>query len=146
MSKAPARKARETVTFSLFDPAKYLKDEATIAAYLEAAAEDGDAAHYISALGDVARARTTMAGLAGTVGETRPGLVKSMSAKGNPSLATTMKVMTALGFRFTVAPAAVRPAAKIKRTAASGRIAAAAGTAAAPSPSSTRSTPQRRSR
>lgn len=45
------------VTFSRYDPADFLKSEADIAAYLDAAAEDGDTAVIAAALGDVVRAR-----------------------------------------------------------------------------------------
>ena len=39
--------------FRSFDAARYLKTDDDIAAYLKAAAEGGDAAHFASALGDV---------------------------------------------------------------------------------------------
>lgn len=45
------------VTFSRYDPAAFLKSEEEIAAYLGAAAEDGDTAVVAAALGDVVRAR-----------------------------------------------------------------------------------------
>ncbi len=40
-----------------FDASNYLKDEADITAYLQAAMEDGDPALLAAALGDIARAR-----------------------------------------------------------------------------------------
>ena len=70
--------------------ARYLKTDDDIAAYLEAAAEDGDAAHFASALGDVTRARNISA-VARDAGLTRMGLHKAFLSKGgNPSLDTTM--------------------------------------------------------
>lgn len=45
------------VTFSRYDPADFLNSEEEIAAYLDAAGEDGDTAVVAAALGDVVRAR-----------------------------------------------------------------------------------------
>ena len=45
------------VTFSRYDPADFLNSEEEIAAYLDAAREDGDTAVVAAALGDVVRAR-----------------------------------------------------------------------------------------
>lgn len=42
-----------------FDPSEYLTDEETIQYYLEAALEGGDMKHFMSALNDVAKARTS---------------------------------------------------------------------------------------
>jgi probable addiction module antidote protein len=53
-----------------------------------------------AALGDIARARG-MAHLAKATGLTREGLYKSLSADGNPSFATILKVMKALGLKLT---------------------------------------------
>ncbi|MGO4686253.1 addiction module antidote protein [Hyphomicrobium sp. 2TAF46] len=86
-----------------FDPANYLDSEATIAAYLEAAAEGGDAAHFASALGDVARARN-MSAIARETGLTRQGLSKALAADGNPSLSTAMRVLSCLGLEISVRP------------------------------------------
>ncbi|WP_409560221.1 addiction module antidote protein [Hyphomicrobium sp. MC8b] len=93
--------------FAPFDPAKYLDSEEAIAAYLEAAAEGGDAKHFASALGDVARARN-MTELARKSNMTRAGLYRAFSEDGNPSLNNTMSVLSALGLEFTVKP--VKPA------------------------------------
>ncbi len=92
-------------TFSRFDAADYLKSEADIASYLDVAAESGDAAELASALGDVARARN-MSALARKTGLTRQGLHKALSPDGSPSLATAMRVLSALGLQFTVRKAA----------------------------------------
>lgn len=88
-------------TFSRFDAANYLKSEADIASYLDVAAESGDAAELAGALGDVARARN-MSALARETGLTRQGLSKALSPGGSPSLATAMRVLSALGLKFTV--------------------------------------------
>lgn len=100
--------------FRPFDAARYLKTDDDIAAYLEAAAEGGDAAHFASALGDVTRARNISA-VARDAGLTRAGLHKAFLSKGgNPSLDTTMRVMGTLGLRLSVQPAAKPKRAKAK--------------------------------
>ena len=97
-------------TIRPFDAANYLRDQADVAAYLEAAAEDGDPGTLAVALGTVARARS-MAQLARDTGLSREGLYKASAPGGNPSFATIAKVADALGFRMTFAPKAV-PAAQ----------------------------------
>ncbi len=87
-----------------FDMANYLQSDEDIAEYLRQVLEEGDAALLAAALGDVARARS-MTQLARDTGLTREGLYKALSADGNPSMATMMKVMKAMGLRFTVEPA-----------------------------------------
>ena len=89
-------------TFSRYDTADYLKTEDDVLAYLEAAMEEaGDDPTFIAvALGNVARARGMMQ-LARETGITREGLYKALSAGGNPSLGTTLKVMKALGLKLT---------------------------------------------
>jgi probable addiction module antidote protein len=96
-----ARKAK-TETFSRYDTADFLRSDADILAYLEAAMEEGadDPAFIAVALGNVARARG-MARLARDTGLTREGLYKALSVEGNPSLGTTLKVMKALGLKLT---------------------------------------------
>ncbi|MGB6605674.1 MAG: addiction module antidote protein [Steroidobacteraceae bacterium] len=84
-----------------FDAAEYLRDEADIAAYLEAAAAEEDPRVLAAALGDVARARG-MSELARQTGLTREALYRSLSADGNPELATLTKVLRAFGLRLTV--------------------------------------------
>jgi len=94
-------------TFSRYDTADYLKTEEDIAAYISAVMEEGgdDLAYVARALGVVARSRN-MSQLARDVGMTRQGLDKALSAEGNPSFATVVKVAKALGFRVTLSPAA----------------------------------------
>jgi probable addiction module antidote protein len=89
-------------TFSRWDAADHLKTKAQIAAYLEACMEEAgdDSALLAAALGDIARARG-MAQLAKATGLTREGLYKSLAADGNPSFATILKVMKALGLKLT---------------------------------------------
>jgi probable addiction module antidote protein len=93
---------RKKVTFSRYDVADYLESEEDMAAYLEACMEEAgdDAAYIAAALGGIARARG-MAQLSKDTGISREGLYKALSAEGNPSLATVLKVMKALGLKFT---------------------------------------------
>jgi probable addiction module antidote protein len=76
-------------------------------AFVEAAfAEGGDDAAFIAqALGEVARSRG-MAQVARSAGMSREGLYKALGADGNPSFATVLKVLAALGLRLQVSLAA----------------------------------------
>ena len=84
-----------------YDSAEYLKTEEDMAMYLEACLEEaGDDASFIAAaLGDIARAKG-MSELARDTGLGRESLYKSLSSDGNPSFATILKVMSALGLRL----------------------------------------------
>jgi probable addiction module antidote protein len=92
---------RATETFSAYDTADYLTDTQDAAAYLEAALEAGgdDPACVAQALGVIARSGN-VSELARQVGMSREGLYKALSADGNPSFATIMKVAAALGLRL----------------------------------------------
>jgi probable addiction module antidote protein len=84
---------------TVYDAAQYLETDEDIAAYLEAALEDGDPALIAAALGDIARARG-MTDVARTTGLGRESLYKALSSDGNPEFATVMKVIKALGLRL----------------------------------------------
>lgn len=87
-----------------FDAADFLKSDALIQEYLVAALEENDPAYFQQALGTVARARG-MQSVAESSDATRAGLYKALSAQGNPEFATVLRVINALGYRLTVAPA-----------------------------------------
>jgi probable addiction module antidote protein len=87
------------IQFSRYDTVDYLQTEEDMVAYLDAVMEDGDPALIAAALGDIARARN-LSRLAREVGMSRQGLDKALSGKGNPSLATVLKVAKALGLRL----------------------------------------------
>ncbi len=99
------RRKSRTVTVP-YDAAEFLRDDAECAAYLQAVMEDEDATekNIAAALGDIARARG-MAQLARDTGLAREALYRSLSADGNPSFATIMKVTRALGVKLTAVPA-----------------------------------------
>ncbi len=84
-----------------WDSAANLKTDEDIAAYLDACFEEaGDDAAYIThALGVVAKAKG-MTQLAKQTGLGRESLYKALSGDGNPSFATILKVMRALGVQI----------------------------------------------
>ena len=88
--------------FSRYDVTEYLKSKEELAAYLDACVEQAgdDAAYIAAALGDVARTRG-MVQLAKDTGISREGLYKALSPDGNPSIATVLKVIKALGLKLT---------------------------------------------
>lgn len=96
--------AAKKESFSRYDSADYLKSEEDIATYLDACSDENDPALMAVALGAVARARN-MSQLARDTGLTREGLYKALSADGNPSLSTAMKVANALGYQLRWVPA-----------------------------------------
>jgi probable addiction module antidote protein len=79
-----------------WDAADHLNTVEDMAAYLEAALEDGDPALFAAALGDVARAKG-MTKIALDTGLGRESLYKSLSPNGNPEFATVLKVLQSLG-------------------------------------------------
>ena len=82
-----------------WDPAEHLESEEDMAAYLEAALEDGDPALIAAALGDIARAQG-MSQIAPKTGLGRESLYKALSPDGNPEFSTVLKVVRALGLRL----------------------------------------------
>jgi probable addiction module antidote protein len=82
-----------------WDAAEHLNTAADMAAYLEAALEDGDPTLITAVLGDIARAKG-MAQLARDTGLGCESLYKALSAEGNPEFATVLKVIRALGLKL----------------------------------------------
>ncbi len=82
-----------------WDAADHLASLDDMAAYLEAALDEGDAALFAAALGDVARAKG-MSEIARGAGMGRESLYKALSPDGNPELATVLKVLRSLGLRL----------------------------------------------
>ena len=82
-----------------YDAAEYLETAEDMAAYLEAALEDGEPAIVVKALGTIARARG-MSQIARDTGLGRESLYKALSPEGNPEFATVMKVVRALGLKL----------------------------------------------
>lgn len=91
----------EHSTYARFDAADYLEDLDDVAAYLEIALEESgeDPSAVPRALGVIARSQN-MSELARRAGMSRDGLYKALSADGNPTWSTILKVTRALGLRF----------------------------------------------
>ena len=86
-----------------FDAADYLESIEDVSAYLEIALEESadDPTAVPRALGVIARSQN-MSELARRVGMSRDGLYKALSAEGNPTWSTVLKVTNALGLRLTL--------------------------------------------
>ena len=105
MATLSARKKAKVKT-SAYDVAEHLRTPEEMAAYLDAWLEDApdDVAGIARALGDVARAKG-MSLVAKEAGLSRESLYRALSADGNPSFATVLKVAKALGVRLHAQPA-----------------------------------------
>lgn len=86
-----------------WDAADHLDSRSELAAYVEAALENGDPALVAAALGDIARAKG-MSEIAREAGMGRESLYKALSAGGNPELGTFLRVVRALGLELRVTP------------------------------------------
>jgi len=86
-----------------WDSAEHLKTEEDMVLYLQACFEEAgdDAAFIAKAIGTIAKARG-MSQLAHDTGLGRESLYKALSGDGNPSLATILKVIKALGLKLHV--------------------------------------------
>ena len=82
-----------------WDAAEHLETTEDMAAYLEAALEEGDPALISAAKGDIARAKG-IAQIARETGLGRESLYKALSPEGNPEFVTVLKVLRALGLRL----------------------------------------------
>lgn len=94
----------ETMPWNVQDELKTPED---CAAFIRAALDGAgnDPAFLAVALGEVARS-VGMSQVARDAGLSREGLYRALSSEGNPSYATMVKVLGALGLRLTVEPAA----------------------------------------
>ncbi len=100
-----AMRLQKTKTSS-YDVAEHLRTPEEMAAYLDAWLEEApeDAAGIARALGNIARARG-MTQVAKDAGLSRESLYRALSAEGNPSFATVLKVARALGVKLHAAAA-----------------------------------------
>jgi len=90
-----------TIELGRFDAAEYLTDPQDQAERLDEAFASGDARFTAHALGMIARA-CGMTELATATGLKRQALYRALSANGNPTLETLLKVMKALGLDLVV--------------------------------------------
>lgn len=86
-----------------WDSADFLDTPEAIAAYLEAAFEDGDPKVIAHALGNVAKAKG-ISQVAKDTGVSRAGLYKALSEDGDPRLTTFLGVIKSLGLTVSVHP------------------------------------------
>ena len=87
-----------------WDVTDALKTPEARAAYIEAAIEENDPDFLTVALGDVAKAEG-MTKVARKAKVARENLYRAFSPGGNPTMATVMRVLNALGLRICVSPA-----------------------------------------
>ena len=89
-----------------YDVSQHLRTPEEMAAYLDAWLEEGpdDVVGIARALGDIARAKG-MSQVARDAGLSRESLYKALGENGNPSFATVLKVVRALGVKFHAEPA-----------------------------------------
>ena len=100
MTKVAAKKTPKTKV-TAYDVSEHLRTPEEMAAYLDAWLEEApeDAAGIARALGDIARAKG-MSQVAKDAGLSRESLYRALSAEGNPSFSTVLKVAKALGLRL----------------------------------------------
>ena len=94
-------------TTRIWDPAEHLQSDEEMAAYLEAALQEGDTSLFAAALGDIARAKG-MSQLARETGLGRESLYKALSPSGNPEFATILRVVNALGLQLHASSAVTK--------------------------------------
>ena len=85
---------------TIYDPAEDLASGEAIAVFMAEAFKTNDAQYISHAIGVVARAKG-MAQIAAQTGLSREQLYRSFSERGNPTLKTTLAVMSALGIELT---------------------------------------------
>lgn len=97
----PSKKAIEELGLLPYDVIDYLQTPEDRAGYLDVWLEEypEDIRGLSRAIGDIARAKG-MTEVAAAAGLNRESLYRALSEKGNPSLATVMKVLIALGIRL----------------------------------------------
>ena len=86
-----------------FDPADFLDNDEVIAEYLTAALEDENPDVFLSAVGDVARARG-MTFIAQSSGLGRESLYKALAPGAKPRYDTVIRVLRSLGVKLEVSP------------------------------------------
>src|ERR1039458_3976940 len=93
--------AKKKTKTSPYDSAEYLDSAEAIKSYMEEALEKDDPAFIAKALGTIARARG-MSKIAKKGRAIRESLYKALSTDGNPEFGTVIRVMQALGLKFSI--------------------------------------------
>jgi len=90
-----------TVKLRKWDSAEHLRTDEDMVEYLQACLDEAgdDPAFIAKALGTIARGKG-MTQLARDTGLGRESLYKALSGEGNPSFATILKVISALGIKL----------------------------------------------
>jgi len=86
-----------------WDAAEHLETKEDIAAYLEAAIEDGDPALVVSVLGDIARSKG-ITDIARETGIGSENICKALLNDSNAGFVTVLKLIQALGLRLRATP------------------------------------------
>ena len=94
---------RETLT--RWDPSEFIETPEETLIFLNFCVEEDEDAEadgkvILGALGSIARAQRRMSGIARDADLNRSNLHKALSSDGNPTFATVLKVVTALGLRL----------------------------------------------
>jgi probable addiction module antidote protein len=98
----PKKKTKTpTIRTRRYDSAEYLDSDEAIHAYMEEALETNDPAFIAKALGTIARTQG-MSQIAKKAGLSRESLYKALSTEGNPEFGTVIRVMHALGLKFSI--------------------------------------------
>jgi probable addiction module antidote protein len=92
------------VKISDFDASEFLDNEELIAEYLTAALEDENPDVFLTAVGNVAKAKG-MSAIAESTGLGRESLYKAMAPGAKPRYDTVLKVLHSLGVKVTVSAA-----------------------------------------
>jgi len=85
-----------------YDTANYLKSPEDIAAYLEAAMEDGDDRVLLLALRNATSAIGGMTELSRRTGLSRETLYRTLSENGNPKFSTLRSILKAFGLTISI--------------------------------------------
>ena len=99
-------KTKTPTRVTTYDVAEHLRTPQEMAAYLDAWLDEApdDAVGIAKALGNIARAKG-MTQVAKDAGLSRESLYRALSADGNPSFSTVLKVARALGVKLHAAAA-----------------------------------------
>jgi probable addiction module antidote protein len=87
--------------FKPFDTSDFLDDDEVIAEYLTAALEESDPDVFLTAIGQVAKARG-MARIADRTGLGRESLYKALAPGAKPRYDTVLKVLQSLGVKLVL--------------------------------------------
>jgi probable addiction module antidote protein len=94
-----------TVQTYPWDAAEHLETKEDIAAYLEAALEDGDPNLVVAVLSDIVRSQG-ITQIARNTGLETESLKQALSSEGNLDLVTLLEVVRSLGLNLQVVPIA----------------------------------------